>query len=465
MKKMFFCLFLGLGSLISAQLPNISSLESLPLKAIPDCDKDAISWTAQALQLIETDQADQAQLFLQQAAWLDSNCVQVKMAKAWIHFMSGERLLGFNQMNQLLEAYGPWPELVGMQITVMLAWAETGPWWKKEGPYRTYLGRNPEFPGIDSIQFTQHWLIETEKAFRFLQAKQVRPESQQMLGFAKLKMKGKNWSEAAQWLAIAALDSTTGLEVFLSLAQCHFFLNEPSKSLAYLDRALMIEPENPVIYSFQATVMKTLGDPRYKEKEALAWFYQMAPLGCLVRPNPAMIDFLRQDQNFWMKKPEKAAEKWRSITGQSNAFLVYWAVFLEPAPPTQVWAWLHTEYATHISQVQSWWMATLHASESRDEYLYFYGTRLLEFQPEWLKDFVILRLHPKENVSPEVFNRYGQLAMSQFPEPFLCAILSHYPAYASLNQKIIQKWVNGLSQPARGNILQKLNWTSFPFKG
>lgn len=464
MKKLILGVFLLTCASATAQLPTLVSLENLPLKAIPDCDPDAMAWTAQSLQVLESDQADQALLFLQQADILDSACVQVKIAKAWVTFMSGDRPAGFNQMNRLLEDFGSWPDLVGMQITLMLAWTEMGPWWKKEGPYLTYLGRNPEFPGVDSISFTKHMLEQSSKAFIFLQSKGNVPDATQLLGFSRLKMKGKAWEEAMYWLELAPPDSLAQLEVFLSLAQCHFALNHPDKSLDYLDRALLLAPENPMIYSYQATLMKQMGDPRFQEKEAKAWFYQKAPLGCMEQPDLAMIDFLRHDEAFWMKKPEKAAEKWHLTTGKSPAFLLYWAIFLEPAPPPNVWAWLHKEYATHANQMNQWWEATLLASEWKEEYFFFYGTRVMEFQPQWFKEFVIKRLTPVENVPSQVVKAYGQLAMSYFSTDFLMVMLPQYAKTPAFTQGLMRQWVGELSPSAKQALLVQLNWSSFPFE-
>lgn len=464
MKKLILGALLLICASAMAQLPTLVPLENLGLKAIPDCDPDAMAWTAQSLQVLESDQSDQAQLFLQQAEMIDSTCVQVKMAKAWVTFMSGDRPAGFHQMNQLLEEFGPWPDLVGMQITLMLAWAEMGPWWKKEGPYLTYLGRNPEFPGVDSVSFTKHMLEQTSKAFTFLQSQGNVPDAKQLLGFSRLKMKGKAWEEAMYWLEMAPSDSLAQLEVFLSLAQCHFALNHLDKRMDYLDSALLLAPENWMIYSYQATLMKQMGDPRFQEKEAKAWFYQRAPLGCLEPPDLAMIHFLRHDEALWMKKPDKASEKWHLTTGKSNAFLLYWAIFLEPAPPPNVWVWLHRQYAAHAPQVNLWWEATFLASEWREEYLFFYGTRVTEFQPTWFKEFVIKRLTPCENVPSEVVKSYGQLAMTHFSSEFLLAMLPQYAKTSASTQSLMRQWVGELSPSAKQTLLAQLNWPSFPFK-
>jgi hypothetical protein len=143
---------------------------------------------------------------------------------------------------------------------------------------------------------------------------------------------------------------------------------------------------------------------------------------------------------------------------------LYWAIFLEPAPPPNVWAWLHKEYATHVSQLNLWWEATLLASEWREEYFFFYGTRVVEFQPHWFKEFVIKRLTPCENVPSEIVKAYGQLAMSHFSNEFLLAMLPQYAKTPASTQSLMRQWVVELSPSAKQALLVQLNWPSFPFE-
>ncbi len=465
MRKYWMVLLLSGASHLYAQMPELVALEKLPLQAIPDCDADTELWIAQALQAVNNDQTEQASLFLQQAEMLDFGCVQVAMAQAWVQYLSGERQAGFQHMNELLSTYGPWPELVGMQITLMLSWAETGPWWKKEGSFTTYLGRNPEFPGVDSVTFTQHWLTQISRGFQFLQSKGYAPASQQLIGFSRLQMKSKQWDLAIQSLQWAARDSIYSLDAYLSLAQCAYAKGQTTASLAYLDSALLLNPENPVIYQLQANLLQQLGDARFQEAEARAWFYQHAPLGCLVQPDLSMIHFLRNHIPEVIRKPENAARKWQTQTGKPLAFLLYWTLFLEPSPPPASWKWLHLASPDHVLLLQEWCASTLMASEEREAHFAFYAERIRQFQPDWFAHFLKERLQPGDAFSlhPASFQRYGEVAMAHFPEDFLMFLLPVYGRYPIPFQLVVKDWVKTLRASVQQGLLQKLQWKAFPF--
>lgn len=341
----------------------------IPLRAIPDCDTLALQWVEQAMLLAEQEQTELALAFSRQALEADTVCVQALSSQGWILFLTGERLAGFNQIRDLIHTYGSWPNLIEIQTQMALRFASTGPWWMQAGNDWQYIGRDPEFPGADSVTFSRHWYQEAMRGLEFLiqHTEEFQDDWVYQLCWTYWRL-----GEMEQVLLCADELIREGLhetDAWLLKAQVYARKQDWQQSLTCLQRAYLLDEENPAICQALSDVMRRLEMPEAQEMEARSWFYFYRPIGNALEFSMEHVRLLRFQEKEMRKNPDKVLKKNKiRLEGEELAAVKHWFLF-QPKPPGSVLVRWIIE-AEELDRVLFGIMRSLEFSEA-DEMVFF----------------------------------------------------------------------------------------------
>lgn len=229
LRSVFFAVFFGLSSLLSAQyaFQSVDYQKHRPLAAPATCNDWTFTQLELALQSLWHREPDKALALAESAFHGEPDCPQTWQVRAKAMFELGQRALALQVLDSAILTFKAFPELVGAKGQLLLDLANQGRLSKDNRFY--------EFPGPDSL-FRQACLKEAQSCFSYVLAQFPEDEATaELLAISYQEL--KNYPPIVSVLEplVQKVDFPELLEARWLLIQAYLELEESQKALHLLN--------------------------------------------------------------------------------------------------------------------------------------------------------------------------------------------------------------------------------------